>query len=613
VLALIRPTCLGRLSPAILSVLWLFAFVNLPLVAGAASQTTGAQTQEIRGSSSLSDTAAAKAHTAVPISAKSDTGSSTGTSLANAKSSAAPSSKDQLEWKNIAQGLAILVLFAIIAALIATRKLPAMIALPLMALGIGVIAGIPLFGENGVLVGILEGGGKTGAFMLYKAIIYSILGGMFARFIQDAKIAERLVKYAAEYGGENPFIVALFMSGIIVLIFTAIGGLPAIIMVGTVMFPVLLSLGVAPATVGGMMLLAFPIGLSLSPQVWKIRAEQYNVATEVVMKYSLIWAGIQALVLIAFLSIEFLRMKRSPVRFATVARSLCLLFGIVVGLGLVFSLPTLSRQALLFGDKLSVDHGGANAALGTLLKNFGTFGVQVSQALAPWVTQLTLGLKAALWGLIFLGVVLSQWEYHRTGKLTREFNLLTPALPLLFILFLGFGEAYGPAFMAALAYGFLTTPRERAMQRLSRAMMEGVGDVAAPIILLMGIGMLVTAAMHPNVQALISPLLSGFIPTKPLPYVVFFFLASPLSLYRGPLNEWGLGVGVARILANFMPAPATMGAIQSVTMLQDPTTTQNVWICGYLKLDINALLFKLFFYSLVLVIAGLTLSALMFF
>jgi hypothetical protein len=516
-------------------------------------------------------------------------------------------------WDSYVRGFGILILFLIIAALIATRKLPAMVALPLMALGIGLIAGIPLFGPDGVLVGILEGGGTKGAFMLYKAMIYSILGGMFARFIQDAKIAERLVKYAAEYGGENPFIVALFMSAIIVLIFTAIGGLPAIIMVGTVMFPVLLSLGVAPSTVGGIMLLAFPIGLSLSPANWKVRAEQYAVDTSVVMTYSLIWAGIQAVILVAFLSIEFLRMKRSPVHLATVVRSILLLTGTALGAALVLSLPWLARQALLLGENMSAGAASYGGMLAGLLKGFGSFGVAMTQSLAPAGAVLWTATRGLLWIVIGLGVLLSQWEYLRTGRLTREFNLLTPALPLLFILVLGFGDAYGPAFLAALAYGFLTTPRERAMQRLSRSIMEGVGDVAAPVVLLMGIGMLVTAAMHPTVANLISPLIAGFIPTKPLPYIIFFFLASPLSLYRGPLNEWGLGVGVARILSAFMPAPATMGAIQSVTMLQDPTTTQNVWICGYLKLDINALLFKLFAYSLVLVLAGLTLSAIMFF
>lgn|GEM_PF-1274167 len=539
--------------------------------------------------------------------------SATRSAIAAHETEVPPISNVALSTADYLRGVGILVLFLVIATLIATRKLPAMVALPLMALGIGLIAGIPLFGEKGVLIGILEGGGKTGAFMLYKAMIYSILGGMFARFIQDAKIAERLVKYAAEYGGENPFVVALFMSAIIVLIFTAIGGLPAIIMVGTVMFPVLLSLGVPPATVGGMMLLAFPIGLSLSPAVWKIRAEQYAVPTNVVMTYSLIWAGIQAVVLVAFLSIEFLRLKRSPVRFETVLKSVLVLVGASLAVGFVAGLPWLCKTAIVLGESWKTASAGSLAGIGTLLVAGGQRGLQFFRTVYPYLAGLWSVVKIVLWGLILLFIVLSQLEYRSTGRLTHEFNLLTPALPLLFILVLGFGDAYAPAFMAALAYGYLTTPRERAMQRLSRAIMEGVGDVAAPVVLLMGIGMLVTAAMHPSVESLISPMLAGFIPTRPLTYVLFFLLASPLSLYRGPLNEWGLGVGVARILAHFMPAPATMGAIQSVTMLQDPTTTQNVWICGYLKLDINALLFKLFFYSMFLVLAGLTLSAIMFF
>ena len=151
------------------------------------------------------------------------------------------------------------------------------------------------------------------------------------------------------------------------------------------------------------------------------------------------------------------------------------------------------------------------------------------------------------------------------------------------------------------------------MQKLGRSIMDGIADVAAPVVLMLGIGMLVAAAMHPSVDHVLTPILGKFVPSTPVKYVFFFLLAAPLALYRGPLNEWGLGVGVARLLSNFMPAAATMGAIQSVGMLQDPTTTQNVWVCGYLKLDINALLFKLFFYSIVLCVIGLTMSAIMFF
>jgi len=131
--------------------------------------------------------------------------------------------------------------------------------------------------------------------------------------------------------------------------------------------------------------------------------------------------------------------------------------------------------------------------------------------------------------------------------------------------------------------------------------------------LMAGIGMLIASATHPTVNGILTPILARVVPTTPLPYVIFFLLASPLALYRGPLNEFGLGIGIAKLMQNFMPPAATMGALRSVAMLQDPTTTQNIWICGYLKLDINALLFKLFFYSIALVVLGLLLSAFLFF
>ena len=158
-----------------------------------------------------------------------------------------------------------------------------------------------------------------GAFHLYEAIIYTLFGGMFARFISDAKIAERIIKFAAEFGGEDPFLLSLIMSAITIMIFTAIGGLPAIIMLGTVMFPVLLSLGVPPAVCGGMLLMAFPIGSNLNPAVWASTPAQYGISIDQAMTFFLSWAAVQTVMLFVFLSVEFLRMKRSTVT----PRSVC--------------------------------------------------------------------------------------------------------------------------------------------------------------------------------------------------------------------------------------------------------------------------------------------------
>lgn len=507
-----------------------------------------------------------------------------------------------------ARAAGILILFIIIATLIATRKIPAMVALPIMAFGIGLIAGIPLFDPpgtpgkelKGLLATVIEGlkppnaGGPQGGFRLYDAIIYTLLGGMFARFISDSKIAERVIKYAAEFGGEDPFLLSMLMSVIVIMIFTAIGGLPAIIMVGTVVFPVLLSLGVPPLVCGGMLLLAFPIGATLNPASWAIASSLFKVEMTEVMAWFMRWAAIQIVVLFSFLSIEFLRMKRTTVTLGGVLRSIATV--IVIGaVCLVIGYMEQFKSVSWVSPALYPAIDGLVAARG-----WAWTGVQ-------WLVGIA----------IVVGIVHTQFQYWTTRKVTSEWNMLAPIMPIILIMILGFTLQLDkgnlvlviPAFIGSLAFAYLTTPRERGMQRLGKSIMDGISDVGAPVVLMIGIGMLVNAAMHDTTRAVLTPIMANFVPTTPIPYVIFFVIVAPLSLYRGPLNEFGLGAGVANLLQTFLPPLATMGAVKSVGMLQDPTTTQNVWVCGYLKLDINALLFKLFFYSMALCLMGLILSA----
>jgi hypothetical protein len=334
-------------------------------------------------------------------------------------------------------------------------------------------------------------------------------------------------------------------------------------------------------------MLAFPVGSCLNPADWARLATLFDISLSTVRQFFLIWAGIQMVTLIAFLAIEFLRMKRTTVTPASVAKSVAVIFLFSAIVAVILSI-----------EQVKVRWPGTAPIINPLV-SARTFVFHLAQYVVV--------------GLMIFGVLHSQYEYRVLRKQTVHWNLMTPILPLVFLLFLGFNNAIIPAFLAAMAYGFLTTPQDRGMQKLGRSIINGVADVAAPVVLMAGIGMLIAAATHPSVDGILTPILARVVPSAPVPYVIFFFFAAPLALYRGPLNEFGLGIGIAKLLQNFMPAAATMGAIRAVGMLQDPTTTQNIWICGYLKLDINALLFKLFFYSVALVIIGLVLSAYMFF
>ena len=56
------------------------------------------------------------------------------------------------------QGILIVVAFLVVAALMMTKKIPTLLALPLMAVVICIIAGVPMFGKNadGAEIGCLK-------------------------------------------------------------------------------------------------------------------------------------------------------------------------------------------------------------------------------------------------------------------------------------------------------------------------------------------------------------------------------------------------------------------------------------------------------------------------
>ena len=73
---------------------------------------------------------------------------------------------------------------------------------------------------------------------------------------------------------------------------------------------------------------------------------------------------------------------------------------------------------------------------------------------------------------------------------------------------------------------------------------------------MIGIGMLLVAVQTPAVQAAVAPVIGALAPRTPLAYVVVFGLLSPLALYRGPLNPYGVGIGVYTVLRDAARAAA---------------------------------------------------------
>jgi hypothetical protein len=384
-------------------------------------------------------------------------------------------------------GIAIVVVFLLLAGLMIARKLPALLAVPLMALATAALAGVH------DLPGILTGG----AVRLAPVYATLFFGALLSRVVLSTGIAETLVTYAAEYGGDKPLVLSLLLCAVVAVLFTTVTGLGAIIMIGTIVLPVMMTVGVPRATSATLFLMAFGLGYILNIAQWTFYSKAFGVDRLTFASYAFVLFAVQAVVLLVFAIVR----ARSTRDYAT-----------------------------------KVEPG--------------------------------------------------EPPRRRVGPLA----LITPILPLVILQVFKLDAIV--AFAIAALYGVITTRPRAAVQTLVAAWIRGIEDVAPATILMIGIGMLLVAAATPQVQAAVTPLVAAVAPRSPLAYVVLFGLLSPLALYRGPLNPYGVGIGVYTVLLTLhvLPAVAVVAAIMAVVQVQnvcDPTNTQNVWVANFTGIGVE--------------------------
>ena len=165
------------------------------------------------------------------------------------------------------------------------------------------------------------------------------------------------------------------------------------------------------------------------------------------------------------------------------------------------------------------------------------------------------------------------------------YALFTPVVPIVLALVLN--VAIIPSLLAGVLYALVTTTRPGEMnKRLLRTLYAGFEVAAAPIVLFVAIGILLAAVKLPGAVAALEPMAKAVSPHNAVLFVVVFALLVPLCLYRGPLNVYGLGAGIAGVLiaAGIYPAIAVLGLTTSYNQVfgvADPTSTQTVWAAQY--------------------------------
>ncbi|BFH60313.1 MULTISPECIES: citrate transporter [Paenibacillus] len=201
------------------------------------------------------------------------------------------------------------------------------------------------------------------------------------------------------------------------------------------------------------------------------------------------------------------------------------------------------------------------------------------------------------------------------NKKVPAISLISPLVPVLLVFI--FKIDIVPAVIIGAIVTILLTWPKRPVHILSSALVEGIQDVAGALGLMIGIGILLSSVMSPQVSAVISPLIESVLPSSPLMYILFFTILSPLAIYRGPLNVWGLGSGIAALFvsAGMTPVAAMLAlrAVSNVQSVSDPTNSHNVWVADFTKSDINEILKKTLPWTMVSVLIAVVIGSFMVF
>jgi len=404
-------------------------------------------------------------------------------------------------------------IFLVMCVLMYTKKLSALFVLPIMAFLIALASGIP-FGnvatEDGSVPGIWTLLFVDGPVRLASTIMMLIFGAILSQLIYITGIAGTIVRKISEWAGDRPLVLGIILFAALSAVFTTLGGLGAVIMVGTIVLPIMASVGIKPLTSACILLFGLSTGGIFNLTNWG-------------------------------LFIDVLGLEIATIR--------------------TFAFPL----------------GGVFAIMGILF-------IVVSEKFGGKILK---GKKIA-WPQ-----PAGAEESAEPQKNAKVFTWFTVVIPLILVLVL---DAHIiTALVAAIVYCVITTIGKDSVKNLTKAVLDGISNAAGAIFLLIGIGMLLVVVMDARVTQNIGPVIATILPQNPFLYVAFFAVLAPLALYRGPLNIWGLGLGLGAIMygTGVLPAFAIMAALMATGQLQgicDPTNTHNVWTASATSVDVNDIL-----------------------
>ncbi len=205
------------------------------------------------------------------------------------------------------QAICIFAVFLICVILMMTRKLPTILALPIMAVAIALIAGIPFLSFNKDDFTIAKNILEAGSMRMSTAIAGLLFGAWFGKLLTKVGVTRTIIRRAAEMAGDKPLSIALAFLAVCSIIFAASNGLGMVILVGTIIIPIMISAGVDPLTAGMILLLANGIGVTFSVGTLGVYIDTLKMPLETVTSWS--WLCGAPLIVVAVLMVVY-RIKR---------------------------------------------------------------------------------------------------------------------------------------------------------------------------------------------------------------------------------------------------------------------------------------------------------------
>lgn len=400
----------------------------------------------------------------------------------------------------IIRGVAMIIVFLLFVGLMVAKKIPTILALPVMAIVFAAIAGVPLMAADPEKTTIFTTVIQGGSIKMADAAFSMLVGAWFAQVLNRLGITKGIVKKAAELGSGRPLISAIVFFVVTAVIFTGGSGLGMYILVGNIIIPIMISTGVSAFNAGLVLVLGGTVGSMMNVTGWAVMQTTLGISMDDIRHN--IWIPFVVFALVCLFMVVFYIMK-----------------------------DTGKRKA---------------------------WAMSATETTGPRKDRVPM------------------------------ISFVSPLIPVLLVY--AFKMPIIPAIIISILAALIMVRPKRPMQVLSSGLIEGIQDVASPLALFMGIGMLLASVASPEVSGVISPILGMIIPNSAIGYILFFVILSPLAIYRGPMALYGLGAGIGALMVpGGMNAAMVFIGMQAIGCLQgvaDPTQSYIVWAADFTKTDV---------------------------